>query len=141
MNEQFTLKLHNCSLLPAVTTTSVNIVRSPSAQTVSTSDQLSLTCITNINPSVDTPIQVTHDWKGPSGVITTGSGRTISAVVGSNLQYNSTLIFNSLRSSDSGTYICTSTVNPDSLSVFVTSSAITTSSTSFNAGNLAIYSL
>ena len=96
----------------------------------SQSEQFDLTCITLLNSLVDIPIRVIHTWRGPSGLVTTGSGRTISAVVGSNLQYSSTLSFSSLRSSDSGTYNCTSTVNGSS-----STSNTVSSSTSFNTSN------
>ena len=121
-----------------VTTTGGSLTRSPNT-TVFTSDQLTLTCTTVLSSCVDTPIQVTHNWRGPSGVVTTGGNRTISRVTGSNLQYSSTLSFSSLHSSDSGTYTCTSTVNPDSLSVFVVPSPIRSISISFNTGQIYIF--
>ena len=118
---------------PAVATTSVNIVRTPSTQTAFLSERLDLTCITVLSPYVDTPVQVTHYWEGPSGVVTRGNGIIISKVTGFNLRYSSTLTFSSLRLSDSGIYTCTSTVKAtDSLSV--TSSSIESNFTSFNTG-------
>ena len=97
---------------PAVTASNVSIVQS---QTAFLSEQVELTCITTFfDKFVDTPVYVTHDWTTPSGVVITKRG---SAVTGSYQQYRSTLNFSSLQSSDSGTYICTSTMNDS----FVTS--------------------
>ena len=120
---------------PAVSTTSVDVVRSLSTQTIYIPEQLDLTCITLLSPHVDTPVTVTHNWEGPLGVVTgdSDSNITISTVAGSNLQYNSTLSFNSLRLSDSGIYTCISIAKPvDPISV--TPSSIDSSYTFFNTG-------
>ena len=112
----------------AVTASNVSIVQS---QTAFLSEQVELTCITTFfDPFVDTPVYVTHDWTTPSGVVITERG---SAITGSYQQYRSTLSFSSLQSSDSGTYICASTVN-DSLSEYVTSDTMSTW-TSLNTSN------
>ena len=104
-------------------------------------DQLDITCTTILSPYVDTPVQVTHYWVGPSGAVTSDNGTTVSPVTGSDLQYMSTLSFSSLRLSDSGIYTCTSSVNAiDSLSVSIISSAMKSSFTSFEAGKT-IYNL
>ena len=111
------------------------MVRSPSTQTIYIPEQLDLTCITCICPYVDTPVTVTHHWEGPLGVVTedSDSNITISTVTGSNLKYNSTLSFNSLRLSDSGIYTCISIAKPvDPISV--TPSSIDSSYTFFNTG-------
>ena len=118
-----------------VSTTSVNVVRSQSTQTIYIPEQLDLTCTTLLSSYVDTPVIVTHNWEGPLGVVTADndSNITISEVTGFNLQYSSTLSFNSLRLSDSGIYTCISISKPV-YPLSVTPSSIDSSFTFFNTG-------
>ena len=117
-----------------VTSDSTTVTRSPSTSTVYTSDGLSLTCVTTVSEAVDIPVQVTHQWVGPGGVVTTNSLVSVSSVTSSGRDYSSTVFFSSLRSSHSGTYTCSSTVSAEEASVFIATSAGQTASTSFDAG-------
>ena len=122
------------SILPPVTSDSVNVTRSPSIATLYTTDQLNLTCVTKVHQAVDVPVVVTHQWTGPGGVVSSSSGVSVSGVTGSGYTYTSMVMFNSLLSSHSGTYNCSSTVSPVGSPVFIAPGAVETSSTSFNAG-------
>ncbi len=118
----------------SVVSDSVAITRSPSTETVYTSESLILTCVTTLNPAVDIPVRVTHQWVGPGGAVSTGNGVAVSVVTGFGFEYSSTISIAFLSSSHSGTYTCTSTVAPSRLSVFLESSAVQTTSTQFTAG-------
>lgn len=94
---------------------SVTVSRSPSSGTLYTSDALSLTCVTTLTSSiaVDVPVYVSHQWIGPRGVvINTGNGILVSEVSISGLEHRCNLTIPSLRSSQSGTYTCSSIVGP-----------------------------
>jgi hypothetical protein len=126
---------NNTSAIPSIVTSdSLLVTRSPSTRTVYTAEALTLTCVTAVNPAVDTPLQVIHRWVGPGGVVTAGNSVGVSSVTGSGWEYTSSVIFTSVRSSHSGTYTCSSTVSPLQSSVFIGSSAVQTASTSFTAG-------
>jgi len=85
------------------------IVRTPSTGLYTTT-RLNLTCITVLNPAVDTPMTVIHTWQGPSGSISHYSSHpSVYSVVRVGQEYRSTILFSSgLQSSDSGTYLCIS---------------------------------
>ena len=104
-----------------------------------TGQPLTLTCWTHIDDSVDTPVAVTHNWIGPGGNIRTDSRKTVTGVIRSNMSCYSQLIFSYLRSSDSGSYHCQSTLHASSnysYHSFISSSDSETESTTINAGTL-----
>ena len=107
------------------------MTRYPAADTLFASNELNITCVTSVNQAVDTPVQVTHQWDGPGGVVSTNSLVSVSSVTRSGQDYSSTVFFSSLVSSHSGTYTCSSTVN--TTEALVIASAAETASTSFNA--------
>ena len=132
---------HACTVINdiihfSVTSDSTTVTRFPNTSTVYTSDGLSLTCVTTVSEAVDIPVQVTHQWVGPGGVVSTNSLVSVSSVTSSGQDYSSTVLFSSLRSSHSGTYTCSSTVSAEDVSVFIATSAIQTASTSFDAGRI-----
>ena len=112
----------------------VNVTRSPSIATLYISDPLNLTCVTMVNQAVDVPVVVTHQWIGPGGVVSSSNGVSVIGVTGSGHTYTSMVMFNSLLSSHSGTYTCSSTVSPVGSPVFIASEAVKTSSISFSTG-------
>ena len=120
--------------LLSVISDSVDVTRSPSTTTLYTADRLVLSCVTMVHQAVDVSVVVTHQWIGPGGVVSSSSGVSVSGVTRSGHTYTSTITFNSLLSSHSGTYTCSSTVSPVGSPVFVASEAVKTSSTSFSAG-------
>ena len=95
-----------------------------------TTTRLSLTCITVMSAEVDTPVTVTHSWRGPSGNISHYSSRlSVSNVTRVRQEYWSSIFFSSgIRTSDSGTYYCTSSTSSAS-SHIVTSGSVAASTT------------
>ena len=87
-----------------------------------------------VNQAVDVPVVVTHQWIGPGGVVSSTSSVSVSGVTHSGHTYTSMVMFNSLLSSHSGAYTCSSTVSPVGSPVFVASEAVKKSSISFSAG-------
>ena len=87
-----------------------------------------------MNTAVDTPVTVTHTWRGPSESISRYSSRpTVSSVTRAGQVYWSSILFSSgMRASDSGTYYCTSSTSSSS-SYIVTSGSVVTS-TSITVG-------
>ena len=95
--------------------------RTPSTG-VYTTTRLNLTCITVLSPEVDTPMTVTHTWRGPSGSISPYSSRpTVSNVTQAGHLYWSSIFFSSgMRASDSGNYFCV--FNASSASPYIVTS-------------------
>lgn len=89
----------------------VDVVSRPNTTTLFTTQQLNLTCYTILHPAVDTAVGVANTWSGPAGVVSPNGHITVVGVAGTSLEFNSSLRFSSLRSSDSGTYTCFSTVS------------------------------
>ena len=81
--------------------------RTPSTAVLTTT-RLNLTCITELRRWVDTPMIVTHSWKGPSGNISHSSSHPrVSNVTQVGRFHWSSIFFSSgMRASDSGIYIC-----------------------------------
>ena len=113
----------------------VYIVRIPST-TVYTTTHLNLTCITLLNSAVDTPMTVTHSWRGPSGSISRHSSRPrVYSVVRVGQEYRSTILFSSsMRSSDSGTYYCSASIRSTSSSSYIVTSGSVQSSRYISVG-------
>ena len=113
----------------------VYIVRIPST-TVYTTTQLNLTCITLLNSAVDTPMTLTHSWRGPSGSISRYSSRpSVYSVVRVGQEYRSTILFSSsMRSSDSGTYYCSASIRSTSSSSYIVTSRSVQASSSISVG-------
>ena len=126
-------------LPPSVPSPRVRIINTPSTG-VHTTTRLNLTCITVLNTRVDTPVTVTHTWRGPSGSISRYSSRpTVSSVTRAGQVYWSSIFFSSgMRASDSGTYYCTSSTSSSSSSYIVTSGSVV-ASTSVSVGKESSY--
>lgn len=119
-----------------VPTPRVRITQTPST-VIYTTTRLNLTCITVLNPDVDTPMIVTHTWRGPSGNISPYSSRPIVYNVTQVGQvYWSSIFFSSgILSSDSGTtYSCTSNTNSTSSSSHIVASGPVVASTRITVG-------
>ena len=120
---------------PPVPTPKVYIVRTPSTGVYPTT-LLNLTCITELNSGVDTPMTVTHTWQGPSGSIFPNSSHpTVYSVVRVGQVYRSTILFSSgMRSSDSGTYYCTADTSSTLSSSYIVTSGSLLASTNISVG-------
>ena len=111
----------------------MHIIRAPSTG-IYTTTRLNLTCITVMSAEVDTPVTVTHSWRGPSGNISRYSSRlSVSNVTRVRQEYWSSLFFSSgIRASDAGTYSCTS--NTHSTSSYIVTSGSVAASTTITVG-------
>ena len=85
---------------------------------------LTLTCSIQLNQAVDTTVMVTRMWSGPGSQAVSNSSRVAVSNLAerSGNQYESTIEFSSLYTSDSGNYECEATVIPDPQSQFVNGS-------------------
>ena len=127
--------LNSLLLSFSVPTPRVHITRTPSTGVhTGTSTRLNLTCITVMSPEVDTPMTVTHSWRGPSGSISRYSSRpTVYNVTQAGQMYWSSILFSSgMRTSDSGTYYCTSSTS--SASSYIVTSGSVAASTNITVG-------
>ena len=104
----------------------VMVVAHPNTTQLFTTQQLNITCHTILHPAVDTEVGVANTWSGPSGVISSSGHITVVGVAGTDWQFNSSVQFSSLQSSDSGRYTCISTVSLSS-SHIVSSSSVSAS--------------
>ena len=109
-----------------MTSDGITVTQSPNS-TVYTSNQLTLTCVTTVSQAVDLPVQVTQQWVGPEGVVTSDNETSVSEVTGSGRDYSSTVVFDYLLSSHSGTYTCSSIITSVVPSVFIVTSDVQTS--------------
>lgn len=112
----------------------VRVVHQPNNTQLFTTDSLDLVCLSNINLFVDVPVQVNVSWSGPLGRAVLTDGRvSVLGVEGAVLEYDSTLRFSSLRSSDSGAYTCTSIATPTQPSRYIIGSNSASTASSINA--------
>ena len=70
---------------------------------------MSLTCSSQLNPYVDTPVVVTTMWTGPRGTDLMGSNTTLLGGT-----YQSSLVLMTLAPQGAGTYTCSALVLPNS---------------------------
>ena len=89
----------------------ISILRVPEHPLVLfTTDSLVLNCVIELIPEVDSYIAISSKWSGHSSL--TDSARVIVAdLEGGQLTYNTSVTFNTLKSSDSGSYMCSATIN------------------------------
>ena len=82
---------------------------------------LTLTCSIQLNPAVDTTVMATRMWRGPGSQVVSNSSRvTVSNLLKRlTFVYETTIEFDPLSTTDSGTYECEATVTPDPQSQFV----------------------
>lgn len=114
----------------------VRIVHQPDTAQLFTTDHLDLVCLSSVNLAVDVPIQVNITWSGPYGrAIQTNSRVSVLGTEGAMLEHDSTLRFSSLRSSDSGSYTCSSTATPFQSSRYIIASDSGSTVSSVNAGS------
>ena len=110
----------------------VRVVRQPDRTQFFTTESVDLVCLSDINLAVDTPISVDMTWSGSSGNRMQSNGRvSVLGDRGTFTEHDSTLRFSSLRSSDTGTYTCSSVAS--STSRYVVASNTTSAVNSINA--------
>ena len=77
-----------------------------------TTDSLVLNCVIELIPEVDSHIAISSQWSGHSSLYNSSRRVTITDLEGEKLTYNTSVTFEPLKSSDSGSYVCSSTVSP-----------------------------
>ena len=77
-----------------------------------------LTCIVTVDDSVDTNIIISSQWILPTDMIHHTISNTTESVSELNLQHS--LMFTPLRSNDSGTYRCNTTISSEGGDEYIT---------------------
>ena len=72
-----------------------------------------LTCVIELIPEVDSFVTLTSQWRGHSSLTDSERRVIVSDLEGVQLVYNTSVTFSTLKSSDSGSYVCSATVSPD----------------------------
>ena len=78
-----------------------------------TTDSLVLTCEIELIPEVDSYVIINSQWRGHSSLTDRERRVIVSDLEGVRLIYNTSVTFNTLKSSDSGSYICSASVTPE----------------------------
>ena len=102
-----------------------------------TGRSLTLSCFTSLDEeAVNLPVRVVHNWSGPNGVIRSDGRISINDVSDYLGEFQSSLVFTSLLSSDTGAYTCSSMVQPLVFSIYIAPSTATRSYAFVNAGKV-----
>lgn len=100
------------------------MVHQPESTQFFITESVDLVCLSDIDLAVDTPINVSMTWSGPSGNRMRSDGHiSVLGDRGTFTEHDSTLRFSSLHSSDTGNYTCSSVAS--STSRYVVSSSTT----------------
>ena len=104
---------HISILHHAVPPPTLLIIREPAHPVeLFTTDSLILTCAIQLVPEVDTPVTINSRWTGHSSLTDNQRRVIISELQGLRPMYESSVTFSTLKSSDSGSYICSANVSP-----------------------------
>ena len=76
------------------------------------SHSLVLTCVIELIPEVDSYISVDSRWSGHSALTDRERRVIVSDLRGIQLTYNTSVTIRELKSSDSGSYVCSASVTP-----------------------------
>ena len=91
----------------------ISILRVPEHPLVLfTTDSLVLNCVIELIPEVDSYIAISSQWSGHSSLRDSAERVIVADLEGGQLTYNTSVTFNTLKSSDSGSYMCSATINP-----------------------------
>ena len=77
-----------------------------------TTNNLTLTCVIELASEVDSPIIVNARWSGHSSLTDNQRRVIVSELKGTRLVYKSFVTFSTLKSVDSGSYVCSASVSP-----------------------------
>ena len=95
--------MHIMECFSSVPAPIVTTVRDPDSSTeLYTTDSLVLKCLVELHAAVDTPIAVNTQWS-----VTPSAPRVVVSPASGVPPYPSSIRFSSLKSSDTGTYMCT----------------------------------
>ena len=77
-----------------------------------TTDSLVLNCVIELIPEVDSYITISSQWSGHSSLTDSARRIIVADLEGTRLTFNTSVTFNTLKSVDSGSYVCSATVSP-----------------------------
>ena len=105
---------HYCSyVLCLVPEPRVSIFRDPEYPVqLFTCHSLVLTCVIDLIPEVDSYVAIHSQWRGHSSLTDNERRVIVSDLEGDQLVYRTSVNFNTLKSSDSGYYVCSASINP-----------------------------
>ena len=110
-------------------------MQTPANAVLYTTSDVVLTCAVQVDETVDTAVNVSTSWIGPSGALSNGSRYSVFDTNVSSHEHISEVNVSSLLSSDSGSYTCVVDVLPSlSSPYFVEASSTLNSSTTLQAG-------
>lgn len=109
------------------------ISRHPSDELYTTT-QLTIICSVLIDAAVDTGVIAVNTWRGPSEALNNSNRVDISNEIAYEKSYQSTVRFDYLQSSDSGTYNCTVTISDTTSSPYIVNSTPLTADITIDAG-------
>jgi len=102
------IKLYLYSVAPP----NVTPLDNPSVSTQPFNKDFTVTYVIELNPAVDTPVEVKAEWLGPS--LISNSTHVASTQPAAEPPYSTSLSFSPLQQSDMGTYLVTVNVFPTS---------------------------
>ena len=92
----------------------VTIIRDPFYPVqLFTSDRLTLTCVIQLIPEVDSLVTINSRWSGHSSLTDSQRRVIVSELEGRQLSYESSVTFSTLKTSDSGSYVCSANIVPE----------------------------
>ena len=113
---------HHYSIL-VVPTPEVVVTTDPPNPTLVEGTYIDLVCTVTINDAVDTDVNVIIEWSRNGGSLMNSPDYSISPISLISDQYISTIRIEELMTSDNGaTYSCSVTIQPSSLSTYITGS-------------------
>ena len=99
-----------------------------------TTDSLVLNCVIELIPEVDSYVTISSQWSGHSSLTDSARRVIVADLEGTQLTYNTSVTFNTLKSSDSGSYVCSTTVGPVSESMNLIGSSLSEESIDISVG-------
>ena len=91
----------------------MTILRDPEPPTqLFSSLSLVLTCVIELIPEVDSYVTVNSRWSGHSTLTDRDRRVIVSDLQGVQLMYNTSVTISEMKSSDSGSYVCSASINP-----------------------------
>ena len=99
-----------------------------------TANSLVLNCVIELIPEVDSYITISSQWSGHSSLTDSARRVIVADLEGTQLTYNTSVTFSTLKSSDSGSYVCSATVGPVSESMNLIGSSLSEESIDISVG-------
>ena len=102
----------NCNFLYLVPRPTVTIIRDPEHPVeLFTTNHLILTCVIELIPQVDSLVTINSQWSGHSSLTDSERRVIVSELQGVRLVHETSVTFSSLKTNDSGSYVCLANVS------------------------------